>query len=151
MAGFFLRSLRVSLLLLCFFSPCRPHKARALVQKLKTPFKCRLLVPLLSVFLSSPPCVFLSHRLASCACCVTYAPLPPGCTPSVLPRDRGPVVALWNGWEKTLEPHYKEKKSLSLWGGGVAPGHRGALWFPFFSPLNFPMTRRDGSLRLTST
>lgn len=46
---------------------------------------------LLSVFYM---CIFFSHRLASCACCVTYAPLPSGSTPSVVPRDRRPVVAL---------------------------------------------------------
>lgn len=76
-----------------FLSPCRSHKARALVWKLKTPFKCRLLVLFLSFFSVISLCVLFSHRLASCACCVTYAPLPPGSTPSVLPRDPGPVVA----------------------------------------------------------
>lgn len=50
-------------------------------------------------------CIFLSHRLAPCACRMTYAPLPPGSTPSaVVPRDSGPVVALWRGWERSLEP-----------------------------------------------
>lgn len=94
--------------------------------QMQTPLPLSLLLSVVSLR------VFFSHRLACCACCVTYAPLPPGSTPSVLPRDRGPVVALWRGWEKSLEPHSKEKKSLSLWGGGVAPGHRGALWFFFF-------------------
>lgn len=64
------------------------------------------------------PVRFLFPPLPSCACCVTYAPLPLGSTPSVLPRDQGPVVALWRGWEKSLEPHSKEKKSTGLWEEG---------------------------------
>lgn len=59
--------------------------------------------------------------------CDVYAPLPPGSTPSAVPRDQGPVVALWRGWERSLEPHSIERKSL--WRGGVAPGQSRALWF----------------------
>lgn len=94
-------------------------KRKALVWKLKAPLKCRLLFLFLYFFLSSPrafsfptgwPLVWrmpLSHRA-----------LPPLCSQGT----GGPVVGLWRGWEKSLEPHSEEKKSLSLWRGGVAPG-----------------------------
>lgn len=53
-----------------------------------------------------------------CMLCDVYPPLPPCSTPSVVPRGQGPVVALWRGWEKSLEPLSKEKKSPALGGGG---------------------------------
>lgn len=89
------------------------HKARALVskKKLKAPFKCRLLFLFLSVFLSSPCAVFFFPPAG--LLCVTYAPLPPGSTPSVLPRDPRSLLLLFEeAGRKSSEPHSKEKKSL---------------------------------------
>lgn len=115
-----------------FLSTCRYHKARALVWKLKTPFKCRLLVLFLSSFLSSPfafsfptgwPLVRAVWRMP-----LSRQALPPQCSRGT----QGLLLPLWRGWEKSLEPQSKEKKSPSLLGGGVAPGHREALWFFFW-------------------
>lgn len=105
------------MLLLCF-TRHRSHKARTSSPSWKhlsdAGSSCSFFV--------IPLCIFSPHRLASCVCRVTYAPRPPGSTPSVLPRDWGLVVALWRGWEKSLKPHSKGKKSSSLW------GRRGTTW-----------------------
>lgn len=59
---------------------------------------------------------------------LSHRALPPLCSQGT----QGLLLLFEEAGRKSLEPHSKEKKSLSLWGGGVAPGHKGALWFFFF-------------------
>lgn len=138
MAGFVPSFLWV--LLLCFFLSLWFSQSKNHCLESKSTFQMLTFLLLLPVSLSSP-CTFpsLSHWLASCACCVTYASLPLGSTPSALPWDCGPVVALWRGREKTLGLHSKEKKSL--WEEGQHLAIEGLCDFIFF-----PMRRWGGSM-----
>lgn len=120
--GPFFCSLRVRLCRLCLLRR-RSHKVSSLVWRLKTPLKKHSPRPL-SLFCHLP-LRSLSHQLASCACGVTYAPLPPGSTPSVLPRDRGPVVAslkrLGEKFAASLALKRRRKKARPS-------GRRGSTW-----------------------
>lgn len=104
---------------------------RALVWKLKAPFKSKRLFLSLSLLLSVPSvCVFVSHRLASYT--VWRLPLfPPGCTPSVVPKGPSACCCSVKRLRENFGAALKRRKAQSL-GEGVAPGHRGALWFIIF-------------------
>lgn len=81
-----------------------------------------------------PLCIFSPHWLASCACCVTYAPLPLGSTPPLRSQGTKGLLLLFEEAGRKVSSHTPKRRKASAFGerGGAPPGQWGALWFFFF-------------------
>lgn len=93
-----------------------------------------------------PLCIFSPHWLASCACCVTYAPLPLGSTPPLRSQGTKGLLLLFEEAGRKVSSHTLKRRKASAFGerGGAPPGQWGGSLIFFFFFLKFPMRRSDG-------